>query len=199
MSNDSQRRQLNAAIDRAVHDMMQIDPRPGLRRRVLSRLERSGRPTLAAGRYSWMLLPAAVVMILAAALMYGRSGQTQPELRGAHAGTLRTLRTPRTHRTLCGSFRTPPQWPALAAGRTAIPFSVRAAIASLQRPSTTPPAPPPRRRDPPSLTHLPHLFRRSSITPLSPLSEIRLTPLEIQPLTVPALLTATLNEETRCT
>lgn len=54
------RRLLDDAIDRAVHEMMQAEPRPGFRRRVLGKLKEP-----AGARRSWvptLLVPAGVLM-----------------------------------------------------------------------------------------------------------------------------------------
>lgn len=60
---------LDRAIDRAVRDMMQIDPQPGLRRRVLSRLESpAARRSFAVAPYAWA---AAALMILVGVLLTG--------------------------------------------------------------------------------------------------------------------------------
>jgi hypothetical protein len=56
------RRLLDDAIDRAVHEMMQAEPRPGFRGRVLGKLKEP-----AGARRSWvprLLVPAGVVMAL---------------------------------------------------------------------------------------------------------------------------------------
>jgi hypothetical protein len=67
---------LDLAIDRAVRDMMQVDPAPGLRRRVLSQLQRPSaqRPQLAL-RFGWM---AGAVAIVLATLIYTSSRSTAP-------------------------------------------------------------------------------------------------------------------------
>ena len=81
MNNDSpwtgsHKSPLDRAIDRAVRTMMHVDPAPGLRRRVLSRLDSPG-----AGRrlflpgYAW---GAAAIVILIAGLMFTRVHRTEP-------------------------------------------------------------------------------------------------------------------------
>ena len=67
--NDADEARLDRAIDRAVRDMMQLDPPPGLRRRVLSRLNQSGER-----RRHWLprfafAAAAAVVVLLSATRM----------------------------------------------------------------------------------------------------------------------------------
>lgn len=76
MSNDDGRRStLDRAIDHAVHDMMQVDPRPGLRQRVLHRLQDTPH------RRGWFgagaLATAAVLVVLFATTLDRRS-ELQP-------------------------------------------------------------------------------------------------------------------------
>lgn len=65
-------RDIDNAIDRAVRDIMSVDPRPDLRRRVLSRLERPER--------AWFFFPqlaaaaALIVIVVAAALLRNTDG-----------------------------------------------------------------------------------------------------------------------------
>ena len=67
---------LDRAIDRAVRDLMQIDPAPGLRRRVLSRLNAPvGRRVLPAMRYALAATAAIVVTAVSLTLM---PGQVEP-------------------------------------------------------------------------------------------------------------------------
>ena len=66
---------LDRAIDHAVHQMMHVDPRPGLRQRVLHRL--NDRPS----RRGWMGLGAvatAAMMVLVFATTIDRRSETQP-------------------------------------------------------------------------------------------------------------------------
>lgn len=64
-------RRLDEAIDRAVRDMMDVDPRPGLSRRVAARLDEP--------RTSWLTMPriaaaaALVVLAVAAVLLVPRT------------------------------------------------------------------------------------------------------------------------------
>jgi hypothetical protein len=67
---------LDRAIDRAVREMMQVDPAPGLRRRVLASLQ----PVTAqrapfALRFGWA---AAMVAVVIAALIYTTNRSTRP-------------------------------------------------------------------------------------------------------------------------
>ena len=63
---------LDRAIDRAVRELMQVDPAPGLRRRVLSRLntpvERRAFPAM---RYAFAATAAVVVTVVSFTLMPG--------------------------------------------------------------------------------------------------------------------------------
>src|SRR6478736_1130720 len=71
---------IDRAIDRAVRDMIQIDPQPGLRRRVLARLheskerQRDGLPwtQLAFG------IVAAMLVLMAVPGLWYRGGQPTP-------------------------------------------------------------------------------------------------------------------------
>jgi hypothetical protein len=83
MNNDSSRSHggespLDRAIDRAVREMMHVDPPPGLRRRVLSRLEPSAtRHPLFLPRYAFAT--AALAMLILAAVFMREHGGTRIE------------------------------------------------------------------------------------------------------------------------
>jgi hypothetical protein len=67
---------LDRAIDRAVRKMMHVDPPPGLRRRVLSRLEPgAAERRLFVPRYAW---GTAALVILIAAVMFTRDHRPEP-------------------------------------------------------------------------------------------------------------------------
>jgi hypothetical protein len=67
---------LDRAIDRAVREMMHVDPPPGLRRRVLSRLETPvAKRRLFVPRYAW---GAAALVILIVAVMFTRDDRSEP-------------------------------------------------------------------------------------------------------------------------
>jgi hypothetical protein len=67
---------LDRAIDRAVRKMMHVDPPPGLRRRVLSRLEpRAAERRLFVPRYAW---GAAALVVLIVAMMFTRNHRPEP-------------------------------------------------------------------------------------------------------------------------
>ena len=67
---------LDRAIDRAVREMMHVDPPPGLRRRVLSRLQTQGAERrLFVPRYAW---GAAALVILVVAVMFTRDARREP-------------------------------------------------------------------------------------------------------------------------
>lgn len=67
---------LDRAIDRAVREMVQVDPRPGLRRRVLSRLDADSRPAARITvRYAWA---AAAFAIVIAAVIFTRERPDVP-------------------------------------------------------------------------------------------------------------------------
>ena len=81
MNNDSpwtgsHKSPLDRAIDRAVRTMMHVDPAPGLRRRVLSRLDSPGADRrLFLPGYAW---GAAAIVILIAGVMFTRPHRTEP-------------------------------------------------------------------------------------------------------------------------
>jgi hypothetical protein len=60
---------LDAAIDRAVHDMLDVEPSPALRARVMRRLDR---PVHSPTRWMWVAAPLAAAAVLAAALWVPR-------------------------------------------------------------------------------------------------------------------------------
>jgi hypothetical protein len=67
---------LDRAIDRAVRDMMQVDPPPGLRRRVLSRLAGTpARRSFVSAPYAWA---AAALMILVVGMSVARNRTIEP-------------------------------------------------------------------------------------------------------------------------
>src|SRR3954462_14437047 len=69
---------IDRAIDRAVREMVQIDPPPGLRRRVLSRLnESTERPGYPSPRYV-MAAIAAVVLLISVSLVQVQDGVDPP-------------------------------------------------------------------------------------------------------------------------
>jgi hypothetical protein len=76
MTNNSYpRRLLDDAIDRAVHELVQAEPRPGLRRRVIAKVNAPAR------RSSWairVLLPAGAMAAIVLLAMWLRPGTTQP-------------------------------------------------------------------------------------------------------------------------
>jgi hypothetical protein len=91
MSNDvslsaARETRIDRAIDRAVRDMMHIDPPAGLRRRVLARLSDSKRPQRHA---PWaqivFAIAAAMLVVMAAPRMWYRADQPLPPRRPALA------------------------------------------------------------------------------------------------------------------
>lgn len=70
-------RSMDDAIDTAVRDMMHVDPRPGLRRRVLSKLDAPGRK---GSWMPWLLAPtgALAAVVLAVALLDDRTASPGP-------------------------------------------------------------------------------------------------------------------------
>lgn len=93
MSNDDAREteaaHFDAAIDRAVRELMDVDPRGDLRARVLDAIERPCRRF----SWTWMLAPVAAVAIVVIAVVLMRPA-TPTEV--PHKGTDIVLRAPQT-------------------------------------------------------------------------------------------------------
>jgi hypothetical protein len=81
---EERRGRLDHAIDRAVRDMVQVDPPPGLRQRVAHRLADADAPgvwpaALGFGRRSAILATAAAVVFVFAAFVWLREPTPRPE------------------------------------------------------------------------------------------------------------------------
>ena len=133
-----QRRAIDEAIDRAVGEMMEIDPRPGLRRRVQSRIEKPfGRRALW-WRGSFVMLPAAALLLIIVAVVTSRWPESSVEVAQTSA-PLAPLRTPRTLRRTRRTPRTHPPAPLSRPlqhprfRREATPCSARVETASRRR------------------------------------------------------------------
>jgi hypothetical protein len=65
---NERRNSVDAAIDRAVRDIMSAEPRPGFRRRVLHRIERGDSPRSRSWSWTWLsagaLAAAAIIVVL---------------------------------------------------------------------------------------------------------------------------------------
>ena len=195
------RRQVDQAIDRAVREMMQVDPRPGLRRRVLARVERDARtPRLFSApgsrlrrvRGSWLLLPAAAVMALVVVAI------VIPSMRHPRADSQNAA----PPQAALPAPRDLPGRPAVPAPVAVIPERARAAASTPQRTSIFG-----ERRDrvsaasvqraPEGARPLPSAASASDeaspalprivMPPLMEVTEIRVRPIEIQAITLPAL------------
>ena len=190
------RRAIDEAIDRAVSDLMELEPRPGLRRRVLSRIGRSAGPWSAWsegrnalwGRGAFVLLPAAAVLMIVVTVFVSRWRENPVEVAQGSAPLAPSARL---------APPTPPAPPALPSrsrplGRVVPaprgealfgPRRDRVSATSLN--STASPEidePAPASHDPRSLAVAPIV-----ITPLAQLTELRIAPIEIQRITVPPL------------
>ena len=138
-----QRRAIDEAIDRAVGEMMELDPRPGLRRRVLSRIEKPfGRRALW-WRGSLVMLPAAALLLIIVAVVTSRWPESSVEVAQTStpvaplAPSAPLRRTPAPHppphpRTLA-PCSTPPHPPPPGFRREATPCSARVETASRRR------------------------------------------------------------------
>jgi hypothetical protein len=72
---------IDRAIDRAVREMMQVDPPPGLRRRVLARLDQPGqRRRHLLPRFAFATAALVVVLLSATELWYRSDAPTPPGL-----------------------------------------------------------------------------------------------------------------------
>lgn len=177
------RRAVEDAIDRAVREMMQADPRPGLRRRVLARLERGSEGPWVLGsvgpwvRGSWgprLLIPAAAVGAIVLALVFVPSGDKPLEV----------AETP------ARSAPSEPPAPSESARERARVRSAsifghrrdRVSAASIDRPVT-----PASSLVPFVVEDAPSRLTPIVMTPLPHVNEIRVAPIEIQRITVPAL------------
>lgn len=180
------RRLLDDAIDRAVHELVQSDPRPGFRRRVISKV------TAPAKRSSWavrFLVPAAgiAVVLLLAVWLRPQNAPVSVDPSGAIARRPVEARPPAPQITApaVSAVATPPS----VARRTAprrqqpVPFtftgpSDRVAATSVPLPeSTTPPS------GDATLTVIPDA---RPVLPLIHIAPIVLQPIEVKPLGVKA-------------
>ena len=83
---------LDRAIDRAVREMMELDPPPGLRRRVLSRLDSpSARRTVGVAPYAWA---AVALMILVVGMIVARDRTTTSPGAAATSQSVKTAAPP---------------------------------------------------------------------------------------------------------
>lgn len=183
------RRAIDDAIDRAVGDMMQLDPHPGLRRRVLSRLERSSRPRTLWTWGSWEVVSAAAVLMIIVAVVGGRWRQTPVEIAQTPTAPV-ALSAPVA--PLAPSAPVAPPVPASRPARNAMarseaifgPRRDRVSAASAERLAAEGEpvdiVPPVHEQD--SIAVAPIVMR-----PLPQMQELRIAPIEIQRLTVPAL------------
>lgn len=179
------RRTLDDAIDRAVRELMTIDPRPGLRRRVLSRLERRAGGASAAAR---LLVPAAALLaIVVAVMLWDPAGAPTP----SPASDSQTASAPPpVERATSPKPAAPqpiPEAPSRAANaspRSESIFGPRTGRVT----ATAVPAATAREALPVDATEETLVpFAPITMTPLPAINEIRVSPLEIQRITIPAL------------
>ena len=169
-------RDLDDAIDRAVRDIMGVDPRPGLRARVLRRLERPER--------MWMSLPqlaaaAALIVIVVAAVLMRTGGEPESQV------------SPMVAKREPASIHLPaPAKPALASGDRE-----RGAIAGAGSRTGSRPVFPPRGRVaaasiPADATSPPQGVAPDAAAPAAdpPRSELAPKPIVIDPLTIPPIV-----------
>jgi hypothetical protein len=82
---------IDRAIDRAVRDMVQVDPALGLRHRVLSRLDASPRRSSGVPRYAWGAAMFAIVVLM---LMLVRDQPSEPVTTGPVAAEVSEVAAP---------------------------------------------------------------------------------------------------------
>jgi len=184
MHSKEERGRLDSAIDRAVRGLMQVNPRPGLRHRVASRL---GAP---APRISWMLPTAAtaalfVVVLVAWMLLHAPGGSPAPQ---SHIAVTPAT-TPDSHPTVpvpvqpaASAPRTPARPPQRRSEAVFGPRRDRVAAANVASVGTIAPMPAANAPyEPPALT--------GTVAPLAPIliAPIEVEPITIMPLTVTAL------------
>jgi hypothetical protein len=97
---------LDAAIDRAVRDLMSVEPRAGLRERVLAEL--TGEPVRAAWWPRLALGSAAIAVVVAVVLMIGSRPPQRPVDRTIAGATPPTTATQNTAETAKPPEATPP-------------------------------------------------------------------------------------------
>ena len=190
-----QRRAIDEAIDRAVGEMMEIDPRPGLRRRVQSRIEKPfGRRALW-WRGSFVMLPAAALLLIIVAVVTSRWPESSVEVAQTSAprlAPLAPLRTPSAPLAPSAAPAVAPAAPAAAAvpplpSRSDALFGPRRDRVSAASIASSAPAsafvdPIPTVDEAGSLAPAPIV-----VSPLPQMQELRIAPIEIQRITVPAL------------
>lgn len=170
---------LDDAIDRAVRDIMSLDPRPGLRGRVLSRLERAERPWFA---FPQLAAAAALILIIVAAVLLRSVGTPEPPV-----SPMVATREPASihlpapaERTIPDTVRKPAAG-ATAASRTGVPSVFpprnRVAAASVPVDTTSPETVAPAAAAPPA--ELPS----SELAP----KPIVIEPLKVEPIVIPPI------------
>ena len=188
------RRAIDDAIDRAVGDIMQLDPHPGLRRRVLLRLERSVRPRILWTWGSWELVSAAAVLMIIVAVVGGRWRQTPVEVAQTPTAPLAPsafAREAPSRKPADKSALSAPVAPVSPPGRNAMARSEAIFGARQDRVSA---ATAERLAVEGQSVFVPPVAEQGSIAvapivmrPLAQMEALRIAPLEIQRITVPAL------------
>ena len=192
-----QRRAIDEAIDRTVGEMMEIDPRPGLRRRVQSRIEKPfGRRALW-WRGSFVMLPAAALLLIIVAVVTSRWPESPVEVAQTSAPLAPSapsapVAPPAAPSAPPAAPSAAPAAPAAAAvpplpSRSDALFGPRRDRVSAASIASSAPAsafvdPIPTVDEAGSLTPAPIV-----VSPLPQMQELRIAPIEIQRITVPAL------------
>ena len=198
MSSNQQyrRRAIDEAIDRAVGDMMQLEPRAGLRRRVLSRIEKPFGRRIPWWRGSFVLLPAAALLLIIVTVITTHGPESSVEV----AQTSTPLAPPAPSAPSAPPAPSPAApLPAAAEAPVAPPAAPRISSRSdalfgprrdrVAATSIAPSvAPPPFVDTVAAVDEIGSLALAPIIvSPLPQMQELRIAPLEIQRITVPAL------------
>ena len=184
-----ERRAIDEAIDRTVGEMMEIDPRPGLRRRVQSRIEKPFGRRAPWWRGSFVMLPAAALLLIIVAVVTSRWPESSVEV--AQTSTPVAPSAPSAP-----SAPLAPSAPVAPPAPSAVPplpsrsdalFGPRRDRVSAASIASSAPAPAfvdpvPTVDEAGSLAPAPIV-----VSPLPQMQELRIAPIEIQRITVPAL------------
>jgi hypothetical protein len=161
---------LDEAIDRAVRGLMSVDPPPGLRRRVLARLEQTGRPRIPVQLVRACFVGGPILALLIVMFVVWTRGNGEPQV----ARSQPALPAPPVSASEALALRPSAVAPAISAPGTARPTVTR----EPQVPSSPP------RGEAVSAARQPD---RVVIAPLNPLSPIQMTPVESEKIRFDAI------------
>jgi hypothetical protein len=178
---------IDAAIDRAVRDMMQIDPLPGMRHRVLGRIQRRASSFRVLGFHGWKLAFAAAALVaigVAAAVLRPTAPSPSPTALSQFPPA------PSPSSTALSRLPTAPSPPSTApppsrfAPARATVFGPRRDRVSAATVDTAGPG-----STPVDVDELAAGVPRLVVTPLRQVTDIQVAPLAIRPIAIQPLLT----------